>query len=73
MSIELELEKNASSLSNENQITLGKFIASLPIMEGKTVRASKENHSLAIDLLGEKEFRNWTKKFRRYSFKGVEN
>lgn len=71
--LELELEKNASSLSNENQITLGKFLASLPILEGKTVRASKENQSLAIDLLGEKEFRNWTKKFRRYSFKGVEN
>jgi len=70
----LETEKTSelSSLSLEEKEILGKFLLSLPLMEGKVRRLSKRNSELAVQCLDNDDCRAWTIKFRKYTFKGVE-
>ena len=70
----LETEKTSefSSLSLEEKEILGKFLLSLPLMEGKGRRLSNRNSELAVQCMGNDDCRAWTIKFRKYTFKGVE-
>jgi len=63
---------NFDELSGDGKKVLGKFLCFLPILEGKRRRSHKDNKKLALEILGEEEFKIYNDSLKKYAFKGIE-
>ena len=63
---------NFDELSGDGKKVLGKFLCFLPILEGKRRRSHKDNKKLALEIIGEEEFKIYHDSLKKYAFKGIE-
>jgi len=63
---------NFDELSGDGKKVIGKFLCFLPILEGKRRRSHKDNKKLALEILGEEEFKIYNDSLKKYAFKGIE-